>query len=167
VTAPGASDSHGPRGHLPGYPRTYVAASTSAELAPALKVGRAFVTNGPLLALRVDGQEPGATLEVRDRGKVLVELSVLSADWMSVRELEIWAGERRLVRERIPAAPAGQPLRFQFRRWLEVGHAKVLHAVVHGGGGLERLIDRRGVEPLAFTNPVYLERHGASEHAAR
>jgi hypothetical protein len=166
LTATGGSDSHGSRGHLPGYPRTYVQASTSAELAPALKAGHAFVTNGPLLSLRVDGHGPGDTVRVRDGGKVLVELSLLAPDWMRVEHVEVWAGEKRILRDAIPAAPAGQPLRFTLRRWLDVDHARVLHAVVQGGDGLERLLDRRGVEPLAFTNPVYLERR-TRQYAAR
>jgi hypothetical protein len=158
LTATGGSDSHGPAGHLPGYPRTYVRARRAAELAPALKAGHAFVTSGPLLALRVAGEEPGDTVQVPPSGRVLVELSVLSPGWMSVEQAELWAGERCIASLDIPAPPAGQPLRFRMRRWLDVGHARVLHAVARGGGGLERLIDRRGVEPMAFTNAVHLVR---------
>jgi hypothetical protein len=156
LTATGGSDSHGAPGHFAGYPRTYVRAESAAELAPALKASQAFVSNGPLLALRVNGKGPGETLHMRGDRKLTVELRVLAADWLRVEQVELWAGERRVWQAHIPAASPGSPLRYRAEVHLRVDGARCLQAVVHGGSGFAELLGRTDVEPLAFTNPVFL-----------
>jgi hypothetical protein len=44
----------------------------------AVRAGRTFVTNGPLLQLTVNGQDPGATLEVADQETVRVQAETRS-----------------------------------------------------------------------------------------
>jgi hypothetical protein len=156
LTATGGSDSHGGVGHPPGYPRTYVRTQSAAGLAPALKAGLAFVSNGPLLGLRVQGKEPGETVTPESDGLVDVEISVLAPDWMQVEHVELWAGEQRVLWQAITRVPALGPLRFVLRARIAVGAARTLHAVARGGSGLEALLGRAGSEPLAFTNPVYI-----------
>jgi TolB protein len=52
-----------------------------------LKAGRSFVTNGPVLALRVNGQGIGETVRLDAPGKVRVEAEVQSAFPLSALEL--------------------------------------------------------------------------------
>jgi TolB protein len=52
-----------------------------------LKASRSFVTNGPVLALRVNGQEIGDTVRLDAPGKVRVEAEVRSASALSALEL--------------------------------------------------------------------------------
>lgn len=167
LTATGGSDCHGAAGHLPGYPRTYVGASTAAQLAPALKAGRAFVTNGPLLSLSVQGEGPGATVSPAQDGSVEVELRVLAASWMQVDEVELWAGEDLAWHAQLPRAAAGSALRYSVRVRLDMAGARSLQAVAHGGRGLDVLLDRTDVEPLAFTNTVRITPLGSRTYAQR
>jgi hypothetical protein len=75
-----------------------------------------------------------------------------------VEHAELWAGERLIWSARVPRALPGRPLRFYATVRTRGRNAPALHAVAHGGSGLDALLGRSGVEPLAFTNPVYLAR---------
>jgi len=164
LTATGGSDSHGAGGHLPGYPRTYARTSSVNGLGPALKQGHAFVTNGPLLDLKVEasGQRysvhPGDDLELiaDSRPTLSVQLTILAPDWMEVEQAELWLGDELAWRANIPKSDPGEPLRFDARVQLAVHDERTLQAVARGGSGLEALLGRKDVQPLAFTNPVYI-----------
>lgn len=166
LTATGGSDSHGAPGHHAGYPRTYVRADTAAELAPALKAGRAFVSNGPLIGFEVNGQGPGETLHVRADRLLAVSLRVLAPEWLQVERAELWAGERCVWEAQIAPARAGEALRFSAEVPLRHDGARSLLAIVRGGSGLADLLGRSDAEPLAFTNPVFLVA-GQALHAQR
>jgi hypothetical protein len=166
LTATGGSDSHGSAQHRPGYPRTYVHTARAAELASRLKAGQAFVTNGPLLELRVEGAGPGETVKVGAGDEVDVELSVRAPSWMRVETVELWADETLRRRARVVPAPRGRPLAWTLHTRLALEHASVLSAVAHGGAGLERLLGRSGVLPLAFTNAVRFERAAPEQRDA-
>lgn len=155
LTATGGSDSHGAAGHVPGYPRTYTHAARAAELAPQLRAGKAFVTNGPLLELAVNGRGPGETVSAAGDAPLQIALKVRAPSWMRVETLELWADESLAWTIAIPAAAPGEPLVFDAAFEAPVT-ARVLQAVAHGGSGLERLLGRSDVTPLAFTNPVYV-----------
>jgi len=68
-----------------------------------LKAGRSFVTNGPMLALQVNGQGIGETVRLDAPGKVRVEAEVQSAFPLSALELIV---DGNCVRsEACPATP--------------------------------------------------------------
>lgn len=175
LTATGGSDCHGAPGHHPGYPRTYVQTQHSDQLAGALQQGRAFVSNGPLLSLSVNQQQAGDTVELTD-DHVQATIHVLAPDWMTVERAEIWAGDELVWSRAIPRATSfsdaartevvAAPLQFTASVRVVVGHARTLHAVARGGSGLDRLLGRSGVEPMAFTNPIHLS-HAGGQHASR
>src|SRR5262249_20888399 len=152
----GGSDCHGAAGHHPGYPRTYVHAQAAADMVPALKAGRAFVSNGPLIALQAQGKGPGETVHLRGNKLLSVELSVSAPDWMRLERAQVWAGERMVWQTQLPAAAAGAPLQFTAKFRVRPDDARTLHALVRGGRGLDDLLGRSGVEPLAFTNAIFL-----------
>src|SRR5205807_1939944 len=94
-----------------GYARTY------AHLAPgepfsyanwieAVRAGRTFVTNGPLMSFTVDGQEPGATLHLSHPGQIVR----IRAEAQCVEEFD---GIEVLLSGKVIAseAPTGPPYR--------------------------------------------------------
>ena len=161
LTATGGSDSHGAAGHHPGYPRTYVETRSADGLTDALKAGRAFVTNGPLLELRVHGSGPGDTAKLDAASELVADLRVLAASWLRVDTLELWADEHVVWTHAIPQPPKPGPLDFVVQARVPIGAARTVHAVARGGAGLEALLGRGGVTPLAFTNMVLLDQHEA------
>lgn len=53
----------------------------------ALKRGETFITNGPLLTLKLDGRGPGEMLELKQPGKIVVEAS--AAGRLDFRRIEL------------------------------------------------------------------------------
>ena len=170
----GSSDSHETDGDEPGYARTYVSyeRKTSAglderALLDALKKGRSFVSNGPLVEFELDGKySSGDTFRAKN-GKAVLSIKVQSAPWVSVDEVRVIVnGERKIV---IPVeAPREKIVKFQDTRSLElqsdayvaieITGRKSLYPVVqkkHSSGGSER-----GPLPYALTNPVLIDVDG-------
>jgi ribosomal protein S6E (S10) len=159
LTVTGGSDSHGRPGHVPGYPRTCVRTRNMGDLSRQLIAGDAFVTNGPLLDLRVQGATPGHRVHPDADGSVRVELSVKSHPGVTPERVEIHAG--RNVALSVPFQPdARGEQRLSVRAQLH--GARTVHARVVGGSGLDPFVERWDATPLAFTNPVYLR--GAGSH---
>ncbi len=114
--------------------------------------------------ISVQGHGPGET--VGDvTGALDVDVRVLAPSWMDVERIELWADREIAWTQRLSRV-AGQPLRFHARVTVDAERARVLHAVARGGSGLERLLGRHRVTPLAFTNPVYLTATDVA-HASR
>ncbi|MFT3923499.1 MAG: CehA/McbA family metallohydrolase [Myxococcales bacterium] len=169
LTATGGSDSHSARKHPPGYPRTYVRAESGTELAPALKRGAAFVSNGPLVSITAQGKGPGDTVDVDARGHLEVEITVLAPDWLELEEISLWADDERVWSHELPSMRARRHKPLTFRTTIRVNarRARSLSAVVDGGRGLELLLGRRDVVPFAFTNPLYLRPAQPTQRASR
>jgi hypothetical protein len=156
IYATGNSDSH-KAGLLPyvGYPRTYVhvpraEAQRADKVLAALKHGRAFVSNGPLLDVRVHGRGPGETVHLaRHVSEVEVEITAHAPAWMELSEIALWLG-----RERVLTVPAGERVRLS----LPIAEQRSLVATVRGEGNMKPLLGRSGVAPFAFTNPVWIAR---------
>jgi hypothetical protein len=155
IYATGNSDSH-KSGLLPyvGYPRTYVQvpraqAQQADKVLAALKHGRSFVSNGPLIELRVHGRGPGETVQIGRTSELAVDVSVSAPAWMELSEIELWLG-----RERVAVVPARETTHVK----LPVGEQRSLVATVRGEGSMKPLLGRSGVQPYAFTNPVWIAR---------
>lgn len=78
-----------------GSPRTYAKLAageslTDATWVNAVRAGRSFATNGPLLRCAVDGTEPGGVLDRTEPGTVRVRAS--ASAWGVFEKLEIVAG---------------------------------------------------------------------------
>ena len=144
-------------------------AQNSAELAPSLKRGAAFVSNGPLVSLRANHQGLGQRVHADAQGIVQVEVEVQAPDWLEVDRVALWAGDEIVWSRRLPSLKfrRHRPLVFRSTAHVSVGRARSLLAVVDGGRGLELLLGRSDVEPLAFTNPIYLTGAPPSQHANR
>lgn len=164
-TAVGSSDSHSLVYQWVGYPRSYVKLSPQSEgrspgerVAEAVRQGRVFVTNGPLLDLRVAGAGPGELTSPAE-GPLEVELTVKAAPWV---HLESWSlvvdgierDKRRLTR-RFPTE-----LVLRDRTTLTIDRDAWVHVIVRGREVMERALPAARALPLAFTNPVYVDRDG-------
>jgi hypothetical protein len=169
VVATGGSDSHELVRNVIGYPRTFVelpaeAARDGLQLAAALRAGRAYVSNGPLLELRVGGRTPGDTaLLPRAAVSVHVHLRVDAPDWMDLRTLELWVDGHRVLERALPERVVSEQSLHVPRSELDFelpvsNKAKSLLAVVRGERAMDELFDRRDIKPFAFTNPVWLAR---------
>jgi hypothetical protein len=174
----GSSDTHGIDGEEPGYSRTYVrytggeARALDADaLLEAVRAGRSFVSNGPLVELKVgERAEPGATLTARG-GRVDVQVEVRGAPWLEVDEVcLIINGEPGLV---FPVPPAGGAVR-KFRQRVGLTLARDAHIVCQVSGRrplypvvqVQARAAKDAALPFAITNPVFVDVDGNGRYDA-
>lgn len=117
-TATGNSDTHGPD-EIAAYPRNYVLVDREAarrdpeRFDAALREGRSFLTNGPLLLrFSANGAGMGETAAAPG-GRVRLALAVGAAPWVPVDEVRVLVDGRvaRRFRDLAPEADGG--LRFE------------------------------------------------------
>jgi predicted metal-dependent phosphoesterase TrpH len=164
ITATGNSDSH-KAGLAPfvGYPRTYVhvprdKAHLPGKVLSALKHGRAFVTNGPILDLHVRGKGPGDTVSlVHGEHSLPVRVDVQAPVWMQLVEVELWLGEELVTT--LSLAGRAEASKHSVSTNLAVDDQRSLVVTVRGAASMKPLIGRSLVTPYAFSNPVWLTRH--------
>ena len=170
----GSSDSHGIDQEEPGYARTYVfydgAKGTGLDidtLLRALKKGRSFVSNGPVVQFMVNRQYlPGDLFTVRN-GTLDIRIKVQSAPWVSVDEVRIIVnGERKII---LPVnAPREQILKFQDRISLNLEYDSYIAIEVFGNETLFPVVQgstkydgyEGGPLPYALTNPIFVDVDG-------
>jgi hypothetical protein len=127
-----------------------------AALKAALKAGRSFASNGPLLGLELDGKRPGATISRAAPGKVGYRIALRSP--VAVDHLELvqngkvvkafpLTGDRRSLdaEGKLPVATAGWIL---LRAWNDGADPQVLD-----------------IYPYATTSPIYLDLPGGAPPA--
>jgi hypothetical protein len=171
------SDTHGPD-QPAGYPRNFVyldLAESDWDVGrwnEAIRQGRSFGTNGPLIAAFTANGGRMGDLVAAPGGRVMVELGVAAAPWVPVdevrllvngevtrryREPELAPEEVVRVRERFEMVldadafvtlEAGVPLDTDQRLWAE-----------ERGGVYSRVI-APGFVPTAFANPIFLDVDG-------
>jgi hypothetical protein len=108
-TATGVSDTHKAYSDVPGYSRTYAKVEGDSpmtfqpsQFAEAIRTQRAFVTNGPVLAVtarRLDGaMQPvgpgvdiGGTLQVAANDAVELTVDIQGPEWMQVDRVEVYS----------------------------------------------------------------------------
>jgi Tol biopolymer transport system component len=125
-----------------------------AHVLPALKSGRGFVTNGPLLGLLLDGHKPGDTIasgrsvpyRVALRSPVPVDHLELVSNGEVVQRFDLTGDRTRLDASGEIALPHGGWL--LLRAWNDDADAKVLD-----------------LYPYATTNPVWLQGTAPDAHA--
>jgi dipeptidyl aminopeptidase/acylaminoacyl peptidase len=139
-----------------GMNRVYLATGGSVEpdaLKAALKEGRTFATNGPQLALEVDGKAPGDTLTVPAGGQTVRYRAALrspvAVDHFEVVQNGVVVARPRLGKGRTQADVSGQ-LKLRESGWI------VLRAWNDGADPL--IFD---LYPYATTSPVYVDVGGA------
>jgi hypothetical protein len=177
--ATGDSDSHRIQYQWAGYPRTYVAQAgddgapiDKVALIAALKAGRAFVTSGPVVDATINGQGPGATVTLAE-SVARLHVVVRAAPWIDVSEVEVLLGTNSVARVPVvtrprPSAPpdrdlaAARAAAIRFERDIDVpfeGTApRFVVVVVRGTRAMDDVLPYMPIQPLAFTNPIWLAR---------
>jgi TolB protein len=108
-----------------------------------LKAGRSFATNGPMLFLSADGQEPGSELRGEAPRKVRLRVEALSP--RPLERLEIIADGRVVHSVTHPDSD---------RRWI----AEIEHTFTHDGWVVARCFEPAlGTIRFAHTSPVYVD----------
>jgi hypothetical protein len=159
--ATGSSDSHTVRASYAGYPRTYVyvgqaGAVDPAAVVPALKAGRAFVTNGPMLLTTLDGKGPGERVVAADAA-MLLRVEVSTAGWVSVDRIDVYQGPRVVRSFALEPGPAGKPRRLSRSLVLARTPGSFVVVVARGSKPLDAFFGKQSVLPLAFTNPIWID----------
>jgi hypothetical protein len=173
----GSSDAHGQDGGETGYSRTYVLYKgpegkglNQAALIKAVKDGRSFVSNGPIVAALANGRSTfGDTLTARG-GKVNLDVTVTGAPWLEVSEIRLIVnGERR---ETIPAGKRGEAgvgrLKFEGRIKLTLERDAWIVVEVIGRTSIFPVVQQRSGDgrpekaalPYALSNPIFVDTNG-------
>ena len=180
--ATGDSDSHRIQYQWAGYPRTYVqlpleqsgdtgAPIDKTALIASLKAGHVFVTSGPAIDAKIDGKGPGNTVVTSDRA-VRLHVVVRAAPWIDVSEVEVMLGSTSVTRVPVLPAPRNAPAvldlavarksAIRVERDFDVpfeGHGqKFVVVVVRGTRAMDDVLPYMPIQPLAFTNPIWLKR---------
>jgi hypothetical protein len=164
-TATASSDSHNVGLHTAGYPRTYVhtphagdAAPEPADVVTALRAGRAFASNGPLVFATIEGRGPGASVAAR-AGAVELRVRIVAPPWVDVRSFEVLQPRQAaIVRDVAPSSRAERvDTTLTLRPAVDPSFVVV---VVRGERTLDAVLPGLGARPLAFTNPIWITPQG-------
>ena len=142
----------------------------TTALIASLKAGHAVVTSGPMISASIGGQGPGSTVSAGD-GPLKLHVSVRAAPWVDVNEIEVLGGGTTLARMSVPSRPGvtGRPVgdlvsarreavRFEhdFEIPLKVAAPKFVVVVARGTRAMDDVLPYMPIQPLAFTNPIWL-----------
>lgn len=165
-TATGNSDSHKLAFQDPGLPRNLIRHGlatddeqdvhvSEAAIVSGIKQGRVMVTNGPYIDVRVGDLGPGDT--VKSGGKpVAVDVEVRAVPWVDVSHVEVLVGPKANRLRYVPVSPSRELVRYE--ETVKVpGYAKTFVIVVAVGKKPLDNVYATGVQPLAFTNPIWIE----------
>ena len=170
----GSSDSHGIDRGEPGYSRTYVYLADEKQtpldqeaFIAALKNGRSFVTNGPLIAFEINGHQAPGHFITAQNGKVDLTLRVRGAPWVDLDEVRlILNGERRIV---LPVSPPDGAIdKFDQEICISLTEDTAICAEAVGAKTLFPVVQRYsrtgsiedGTPSYALTNPVFVDVDG-------
>jgi hypothetical protein len=163
--ATGGSDSHNISYQWAGYPRTYVWVkggdpSDGKAVIESLKMGRAMVTNGPMLEAMVNGQGPGETAVV-EPGKFLVSVQVQAPPWMDVSYIEVFANGKKVVEQEIAQESGDRdaPPVIRFNGDLEISMKRegFIVIIIKGGKPMTEFFGIPDIFPAAFINPIWID----------
>lgn len=174
VKAVGSSDAHGIDGGETGYSRTYVlyagkkgAGLDQAAVVRAIKEGRSFVSNGPIVSVKANGQGKLGDMVRAKKGKVALDVRVQSAPWVDVSEVRLVVnGERRPALEM--KGGDGKTVRFKDDVELTLDRDAWITVEVRGKSSLYPVLQQRAAGgaasaaafPYAMTNPIFFDVDG-------
>lgn len=170
----GVSDSHGIDGSEPGYARTYIlydgpkgADLDQAAVVKALKEGRSFLSNGPIISIRANGRSLPGDLVKAGKGRVDLDLRVLGAPWLDVSEVRLVVNGERKEALQMKGAD-GKSVKFRDRVRLALERDSWVAVEVKGRASLYPVIQQRSSSgsaagsalPYALTNPIFFDVDG-------
>ena len=154
---PSAGTASGVHGSEPGYNRVYVHVGedfTYEKFWQRLKAGRCFVTNGPLLRVRVDGELPGHvfTAAAGEEKDVTIEVDLASRE--NVPFLEVIKNgrvERQVAFDKKSGTVKVGTLKFKQSGWFAV----------------RAVTDVEHTYRFAMTGPYYVEIGAEKQHISK
>jgi TolB protein len=129
----------------------------SEALKDALKAGRTFASNGPLLGLELDGQHPGGTIRVSGAGKVPYRIALRSP--VAVDHLELVHNGRVVKAFQM----TGDRRKLDAQGVLQVDSGGWVILRAWNDGSDPQVLD---LYPYATTSPIYLDLPGRPTSAA-
>jgi hypothetical protein len=170
----GSSDSHGIDGSEPGYSRTYVLYDGGkgetldrTALIRAMKEGRSFSSNGPIVDFKINGTCIfGDTCTDQD-GEVDAKVRIQSAPWIGVDELRLVINGKRdkslpIVMEDSRALDIVKDISIHLDRdshiVVEVVGRRSLYPVLQSAA--ENGDAENAITPYALTNPIFIDVDG-------
>ncbi len=170
----GSSDAHWTDGNEPGYSRTYVFLGPTKEkevdlaaLLAAVKKGKSFISNGPMVEFKVNKRYTAGDFLTARRGKIVLWLKVQSAPWVSVSKARIILnGERKMT---LPiTGQEKDPVKLEKRVEFVLDKDTFIAIEVLGTKTLYPVVQQRSYEgqpdtaafPYALTNPVFVDVDG-------
>lgn len=173
IRAVGSSDAHGIDGGEPGYSRTYVLYNGPKgkgldvnALLRAVKEGRSFVSNGPIVSVKV-GKATFGDLVKAVNGRVDLAVKVTGAPWLDVSEVRVIVnGERKTV---LPVkSPGLGTIKLDQKITLDLPRDAWIAVEVIGSKSLFPIVQQRSnsgkpenaVLPYALTNPILVDVDG-------
>jgi hypothetical protein len=125
-------------------------------LKAALKAGRTFASNGPLLGLELGGEHPGGTVSRRGPGKVNYRIALRSP--VPVEHLELVQNGRVVKSFKL----AGNRQKFDAAGEVKIEHSSWLLLRAWNEGAYPEVLD---LYPYATTSPVYIDLPGGAPPA--
>jgi hypothetical protein len=178
VRAVGSSDAHGIDGGEPGYSRTYVLYEgkkggklDQAAVVKAMKEGRSFVSNGPIVTVRgKGGARPGDMVRTK-KGIVELDVTVESAPWIDVSEVRLVVNGEREAPLRMSGMD-GRTVRFRDTGSFPIERDSWIAVEVLGKGSLMPVVQQRAANgaaemaasPYALTNPIFFDVDGDGKY---
>ncbi len=165
-TATGNSDSHKLAFQDPGLPRNFIEHGESTNdaqdvyasetnIIQGIKHGHVFVSSGPIIDVHSGDKGIGDT--VKSNGKpVVVDIRVRAAPWVDVSRVEVLVGPKAERLRYVPVPASEQIVRYHEQVRVP-GYAKTFVIVVAVGKKPLENVYATGVQPLAFTNPIWIE----------
>jgi len=168
ITGTGNSDSHTVALEPVGFPVNLIRRrdDSVSGFVEAVRNGEVRVSSGPLVSLRAEAEEWNATSSHAlhsVKGLVKVTVRVQAVDWVPVEEVRLVMNGRTIFRELVGDGPVDRSWELELDpkvdTWIiaEAGHPlEVLERPV----GTPYSIVAPGHVPIAFTNPIWLDRDG-------
>ena len=169
----GASDWEGATPYFTGNPRTYVYYEhgdndfNEDDFLAQFASGHSFVSTGPFLDVKVNSSIPGDTVSVSSNN-VDVSINIQAPDWIPVDEVRIIVNGEVVYKESVPQTDNVN----RYSKTVNVAlPSEDSFLVVECGATLENIAAGifpqgvfakvyPGVQPLAFTNPIFVDRDG-------
>ncbi len=166
--ATGSSDSHRIMFHWAGYPRTMVrvnrpeaVVSDPSEIVEAIKVGKSFITNGPMIDFSIAGAQPGETALTSDRTEA--KLRVWAAPWIDLTSIAIVADGHIVHKLDVSSRPtewgnalATPTLRIDTTVPLDLAGKHWVMLIARGKRRMDDVLPFMPIVPFGFTNPIWL-----------
>ncbi len=170
----GSSDAHSIDKEEPGYSRTYVFYPGGKgdnldrdSLFRAIKEGRSFVSNGPLVEFTINDTHTSGETTIQGQGNTKISIQVQSAPWISVAEIRlIINGERKII---FPVKSEEDSLiKFDEEIELKLKEDSYIAVEVLGSKSLYPILQKQAKEdkynratlPYALTNPIFIDVDG-------